>query len=109
MKYRAHCFGKLPIYKDYVTFECTGTAGASFRKWMEAGFGRMGESVKGFPEGSYRMVYAREGMKETVLAVLRDSADYENLRRFPFALFVTLPTKLLLLDWKVCSTTASGT
>jgi len=94
MKIKVHCFGKLPVYADFITYECTGELGFSYKKWMDAGFIGDADGYKGFPPGRFFVLYGMEKQGETLLGILRDSQDLSGRRRFPFSIFLTFPSKV---------------
>lgn len=90
------CYGKLPIYKDYISLEVGKGAGEAFKEWLDKGFGTdWGESGGQHATLSHphRILFAPENQKDIAIATIWSSSDEGGLRKFPFAFFVSLPKK----------------
>lgn len=83
-------YGKLPIYKDYIQWECRMGGAAQFRQWLDEAFGIR------WPEFEDKNAPVRAPMRgllllpngrHAVVASIWPSSDEGGLRRFPFALF----------------------
>ncbi len=87
-------YGKLPVYKDFLRVNVTGTEATALRAWLDRGFSRFWEAddacrdVDLLPHGFLLYLPGAEGV---VLGRLRGSHDAGGLRRFPLSLFVTQP------------------
>lgn len=94
---RLYCYGKLPIYKDFLTLKSGRGAPETFKVWMDTGFGTdWGNSGDG-PTSvvcPHRILFtpARRD-KDVAVAAIWNSHDADGLRRFPFAFFAALPKK----------------
>lgn len=91
-------YGKLPLSKEFLRFHCVGGAVGQFYQWVNAGFdhssrfgGGRGERL----ELTWRLLFHADGQKELIAAILRDSADNEELRRFPFTCYAPVPRESL--------------
>ncbi|MCL5270620.1 MAG: TagF domain-containing protein [bacterium] len=83
-------YGKLPIYKDYIMWECHAGAAAEMKRWLDEAFGMTWEEFGGkgiVPAGPARALLLLPGGKWAVAAALRPSTDEGGLRKFPFTLF----------------------
>jgi len=88
------CYGKLPIYRDFIRNSLAGPEAQAFKQWLDRGFSRHWEAQDACREyrfGTHALVLTFPGTGRVVLAYLWGSADNEGLRRFPFAFFVSVP------------------
>jgi len=88
------CYGKLPLYRDFIRNALAGPEAQAFKQWLDRGFSRHWEAQDACREyrfGSHALVLTFPGTGRTVLAYVWGSADNEGLRRFPFAFFVSVP------------------
>jgi type VI secretion system ImpM family protein len=89
----AACFGKLPLYADFVRFNASGRETLAFDQWLHQGlfhgrsqFGAQWESVfENAPE--YRLVFLPENAGRFLVGLLRPSRDKSN-RKYPFSVSV---------------------
>jgi len=87
------CYGKLPLYRDFIRNALAGPEAQAFKQWLDRGFSRHWEAQDACREyrfGSHALVLNFPGTGRAVLAFLWGSADNEGLRRFPFAFFVSV-------------------
>lgn len=90
------CYGKLPIYKDFISLESGKGAPEAFRAWMDKGFGTTWEDYGDAPISvayPYRVLFAPAQHKDVAVGSIWDSHDADGLRKFPFAFFVGLPNR----------------
>ena len=90
------CYGKLSIYKDFISLESVKGAPEAFRTWMDKGFGTTWEDYGDAPitvASPHRVLFAPSQHKDVVVAAIWDSHDADGLRKFPFAFFAGLPKK----------------
>ncbi len=83
-------YGKLPIYKDYIIWECYHGGAAEFKQWMDETFGLQWEEFDGKNArlaGPCRAMLLMPGGRNVVAVSMWPSADEGNMRKFPFALF----------------------
>jgi len=95
MKIKAHCFGKLPAYQDFVICECTTPLATVYRKWLENSFNSNNDKGDRLKEEYYAIMLASDEYKEGLVGLIRDSHDHGGLRRFPFSVFLTVPSKAI--------------
>ncbi len=85
-------YGKLPIYKDYILWECLNDGAEDFKQWLDVAFGKTWEDFDGKSarlRGPCRALILLPDGKYAVAASMWPSADEGNMRKFPFALFTT--------------------
>ena len=95
------CFGKLPLYEDFLRVPGSDGAAREFDGWMDRGFGLRWDDLGGGAETvarPTRMLYVAARTGAAVCAILADSHDRGGLRRFPFALYAELPVKAIDAD-----------
>jgi hypothetical protein len=83
-------YGKLPIYKDYIMWECHAGGAAEMKRWLDESFGLTWEEFGGkgvLPAGPARALLLLPGGKWAVAAALRPSTDEGGLRKFPMTMF----------------------
>ena len=83
-------YGKLPIYKDYIIWECQQGGAAEFKLWLDEAFGMPWEAFDGKNarlNAPYRVLLLLPGGRHAVVASMWPSADEGDLRKFPFSLF----------------------
>ena len=83
-------YGKLPIYKDYIIWECYQGGAAEFKQWLDDAFGLTWEDLgdkSARLRGPCRALILLPGKRHAVAAAMWPSADEGNMRKFPFALF----------------------
>ena len=89
-RFRLSVYGKLPIYKDYILWECHRPGAEEFKLWLDQAFGLPWDEFGGKnarPRCKFRVIWAPAGSKHVIAASMWPSADEGNLRKFPFTLF----------------------
>lgn len=92
--YALNLYGKLPIYKDFISSGFTEEGTKDFRDWLGNGFSRRWsvlEEYRGEEIPFHTFLFALPGGKRTVAGALWGSHDEGGLRQFPFTLFSVLP------------------
>ena len=87
-------YGKLPIYKDFLRHGLAGQEAQAFKRWLDRGVSRLWavhESYRDEEIPSLALLLSFPATGKSVLGYLWGSHDHGGLRRFPFALFVSLP------------------
>ena len=87
------CYGKLPVYKDFIFISTDARETYYFKEWMDKGFGKSQD--KGLSSAGYRILIAFPQQRNIVVASIWNSSDTGGLRQFPFAFFVVLPRGVL--------------
>lgn len=89
-----HLYGKLPIYKDFISSGLTEEGARDFRDWIGNGFSRrwsVVEEYKAVEIPLHTFLIPLPGGKRSVAGALWGSHDEGGHRRFPFTLFSVLP------------------
>ncbi len=99
--YPLHLYGKLPIYKDFISSGLTEPGAQEFQKWLSTGFSRRWSAREEYkaaeiPAHSFLLPLPETG--RVVAGSLWGSHDEGGLRKFPFTLFVVLPAGRLASD-----------
>ena len=92
--YALHLYGKLPIYKDFISTGFTEDGSKDFRDWLGNGFSRrwsLLEEYKGADIPLHTFLLPLPGGKRAVAGALWGSHDEGGLRQFPFTLFSVVP------------------
>lgn len=92
--YALHLYGKLPIYKDFISSGLTEDGAKEFRDWLGNGFSRRWsvlEEYKGAEIPLHTFLFPLPGGKRSVAGALWGSHDEGGLRKFPFVLFSVVP------------------
>lgn len=92
--YALHLYGKLPIYKDFISSGLTEEGAKDFRDWLGNGFSRrwaVSEEYTGAEIPFHTFLFALPGGKRSVAGALWGSHDEGGLRQFPFTVFSVLP------------------
>lgn len=92
--YPLHCFGKLPIYKDFISSGLADPGAQEFQKWLSNGFSRrwaVREEYRGADIPAHSFLLSLPESRRSVAGSLWGSHDEGGLRRFPFAVFVVVP------------------
>lgn len=90
-----HLFGKLPIYKDFISCGLTDDPSKELRDWLSNGFSHRWstrEEYKGADIPLHTFLLHLPETKRFAAGALWGSEDEGGLRRFPFTLFTILPT-----------------
>jgi hypothetical protein len=88
------CYGKLPMYKDFLREKMAGKDAQAYKQWLDRGISHYwgphevyrGETI--FP---HAFLLRFPGTGSYVIGYLWGSHDDGELRFFPFSLFVSLP------------------
>jgi hypothetical protein len=94
-------YGKLPIYKDFIRKGLADPASQAFKLWLDHGVSRFWEndpSCHGVRMEPHTFVVRFPGTGRSLLGYVWGSSDQGELRPFPFAFFVSLPTGRSGLD-----------
>lgn len=88
-------YGKLPVSKEFLRHGCYEGMNLEFRRWVDAGFDHASSRnvLAGPQSGNRRWMFAPPGKPDVVVASAIDSLDASGTRRFPFAVFSTVPRK----------------
>ncbi len=96
------CYGKLPVYKDFIFIGTDAREIYHFKEWIDKGFGtgwnvhcQWNECMPLAVSKPHRILMAFPQQRNVVVASIWDSSDTGGLRRFPFAFFVVLPRGVL--------------
>ncbi len=87
-------FGKLPVYKDFISAGLTDDASREFRDWLSNGFSRLWSSRDDCRSSEiplHAFLLRLPQSRKMAVGALWGSTDQGGLRRFPFALFTILP------------------
>jgi type VI secretion system ImpM family protein len=87
-------YGKLPLYKDFLRHGLAAQEAQAFRHWLDRGFSRHwdeDETCHSHAIAPHAFSLCFEGLARRLAGCLWGSHDQGELRRFPFALFVSLP------------------
>jgi len=86
-------FGKLPVYKDFISAGLTDDASREFRDWLSNGFSRLWSSrddYKAVEIPLHAFLLRLPESRKVAVGALWGSRDQGGLRKFPFALFSIL-------------------
>lgn len=89
-----HLYGKLPIYKDFISSGFTEEGSKDFRDWLGNGFSRrwsLLDEYKGSDIPLHTFILPLPGGKRSIAGALWGSHDEGGLRKFPFTLFSVVP------------------
>lgn len=89
-----HLYGKLPIYKDFISSGLTEEGSKDFRDWLGNGFSRRWSLLEEYKESEiplHTFLLPLPGGKRSVAGALWGSHDEGGLRSFPFTLFSVVP------------------
>ncbi len=87
-------FGKLPVYKDFISAGLTDDASREFRDWLSNGFSRLWSARDDCRPAEIPLHAFLLGLPESrkmAAGAIWGSTDQGGLRKFPFALFTILP------------------
>ncbi len=88
-------YGKLPVYKDFLRHGLAGAEAQAFKKWLDRGISKYwaaNEAYSGHEILPHAFLFAFPATGRQLLGYLWGSHDHGGLRRFPFVLFVSLPS-----------------
>jgi type VI secretion system ImpM family protein len=89
-----NAYGKLPIYKDFISAGLTEPGAREFRNWIDRGFSHRWSSddaLKGTSIPRHLFLLRLPESGAFVTGCLWGSEDEGGLRRFPFTIFASLP------------------
>ena len=93
-RYPLQAYGKLPIYKDFISVGLTDPGAREFRQWIDKGYSYRwaeNEAYRDTPIPPYGFLLRLPESKACVAGMLWGSSDEGGLRRFPFAVFLSFP------------------
>ncbi|HRY43861.1 MAG TPA: type VI secretion system-associated protein TagF [Thermoanaerobaculia bacterium] len=96
-----HLYGKLPIYKDFISSGLTEEGAKEFRDWLGNGFSRRWANDDEYREAEiplHTFLLPLPGGRRSVTGALWGSHDEGGLRRFPFTLFSVVPQGKAIAD-----------
>ncbi len=88
-------YGKLPIYKDFISSGLGDEGAIEFREWIGNGYSKKWatrEGCRGTEIPPYTFVLPLPASRRAVVGCLWGSHDEGGLRPFPFAAFAVLPS-----------------
>src|SRR5215470_3109326 len=94
-RYPLQAYGKLPIYKDFISVGLTDPAAREFRQWIDRGYSYRWAENEAYRETiipSHGFLLRLPDSRACVAGVLWGSSDEGGLRTFPFAVFLSFPT-----------------
>ena len=87
-------FGKLPVYKDFISAGLTDDVSREFRDWLSNGFSRhwsTRDDCRSTEIPLHAFLLRLPESRKMAVGALWGSTDQGGLRKFPFALFTILP------------------
>ena len=87
-------FGKLPVYKDFISAGLTDDVSREFRDWLSNGFSRhwsLRDDCRPTEIPLHAFLIRLPESRKMAVGALWGSTDQGGLRKFPFALFTILP------------------
>jgi type VI secretion system ImpM family protein len=87
-------FGKLPVYKDFISAGLTDDVSREFRDWLSNGFSRHWSSrddCRSTEIPLHAFLLRLPESRKMAVGALWGSTDQGGLRKFPFAIFTILP------------------
>src|ERR1700730_14098582 len=96
-----NAYGKLPIYKDFISSGLTEPAAREFRAWLDKGFSHRWATDDGCRESEippYNFLVRLPDSRGCAAGSLWGSRDEGGLRTFSFALFLFFPAALGAAD-----------
>ena len=93
-RYPLQAYGKLPIYKDFISVGLTDPAAREFRQWIDRGYSYRwaeNEAYRETPIPPHGFLLRLPESKACVAGILWGSSDEGGLRKFPFAVFLSFP------------------
>jgi type VI secretion system ImpM family protein len=87
-------FGKLPVYKDFISIGLTDDPSREFRDWLSHGFSRLWsvrDEYRSAEMPPHAFLLRLPQSRRVAVGALWGSHDQGGLRKFPFALFSILP------------------
>jgi type VI secretion system ImpM family protein len=87
-------FGKLPVYKDFISAGLTDDVSREFRDWLSDGFSKVWSARDDCRPAEiplHAFLLRLPASRKMAAGALWGSTDQGGLRKFPFALFTILP------------------
>jgi type VI secretion system ImpM family protein len=87
-------FGKLPVYKDFISAGLTDDVSREFRDWLSDGFSKVWsarDDCRSAEIPLHAFLLRLPASRKMAAGALWGSTDQGGLRKFPFALFTILP------------------
>ena len=88
------CYGKLPLYKDFLRENLAGKEAQAFKRWLDKGVGHYWgatDEYRGTTIYPHGFLLRFPGTAKYLLGYLWGSHDEGGLRFFPFSLFASIP------------------
>lgn len=93
-RFPLQAYGKLPIYKDFISIGLTDAGAREFRQWLDRGFSYRwaeNEEYRDMEIPAHGYLLRLPESKSCVTGVLWGSSDEGGLRKFPFTVFLSFP------------------
>jgi len=93
-RFSLNAYGKLPIYKDFISTGLTDPAAREFKTWLDRAFSHrwsVDENYRDVEIAPHSFLFRLPDGKGFVAGSLWGSSDEGGLRRFPFTLFLSFP------------------
>ena len=93
-RFPLQAYGKLPIYKDFISIGLTDAGAREFRQWLDRGFSYRwaeNERYRDTEIPPHGFLLRLPESRSCVAGVLWGSSDEGGLRKFPFSVFVSFP------------------
>lgn len=87
---RVSCYGKLPVYKDFLRENLAGKEAQFFKQWLDRGFGHYWgdrQDYRGTTVYPHGFLFRFPGTARYLVGYLWGSHDEGGLRSFPFSIF----------------------
>lgn len=94
-RFPLQAYGKLPIYKDFISIGLTDAGAREFRQWLDRGFSYKwaeNEEYRDTEIPAHGFLLRLPESRSCVAGALWGSSDEGGLRKFPFAVFLSFPT-----------------
>lgn len=88
------CYGKLPIYKDFLRENLAGKEAQALKQWLDKGVSHYWAGHESYRDETilpHAFLFRFPGTGKYVMGYLWGSHDEGKLRSFPFSMFVSLP------------------
>jgi type VI secretion system ImpM family protein len=93
-RFPLQAYGKLPIYKDFISIGLTDAGAREFRQWLDRGFSYRwaeNEEYRDTEIPAHGFLLRLPESRSCVAGALWGSSDEGGLRKFPFAVFLSFP------------------
>jgi type VI secretion system ImpM family protein len=93
-RFPLQAYGKLPIYKDFISIGLTDAGAREFRQWLDRGFSYRwaeNEEYRDTEIPAHGFLLRLPESKNCMAGALWGSSDEGGLRKFPFAVFLSFP------------------